>query len=62
MNSQTDHLAGATFTCRVPSRPACPLPGRSSAGRAFFIRRLQGSTPPHTNLQRHSYSNSAIAG
>ncbi len=36
LNSHSPYLAGATFTCRVPSRPACPLPGRSSAGRAFF--------------------------
>ncbi|UWF68542.1 MULTISPECIES: hypothetical protein [unclassified Brucella] len=32
-----ENLAGATFTCRAPSRPACPLPGQSFTGRAFFI-------------------------
>ncbi|TNV12210.1 hypothetical protein FIB18_12315 [Brucella pecoris] len=62
MNAQTDHLAGATFTCRVPSRPACPLPGRSSAGRAFFIRRLPGSTPLRIKLQRFNRRISAITG
>ncbi|AIJ56448.1 hypothetical protein [Brucella abortus] len=32
-----ENLAGATFTCRAPSRPACPLPGQPFTGRAFFI-------------------------
>jgi len=33
----TEHLAGATFTSRVPSRPACPLPGPLLRWPGLFI-------------------------
>ena len=34
--SHSPYLAGATFTCRVPSRPACPLPGSLLRWPGFF--------------------------